>query len=379
MAAHMSIGRERISDVLYYAGVLLVGYLTFLVVSPFLVPLGWAGVLAVCVYPLYMQLTVKLGRSGAAVLTTVLVLLLIVVPVWLIAAAIVREGGQAVPALQSALNGKPPAWLTTAWGWLQGHVPELAPDNLMESVSAAGQAAAKALASTSGAVLGGVALVLVQLIITLFALFFFLRDAPAIVRQVRAVMPFRDDGERDRVLKQVGDLIFASVIAGLVVASIQGALGGVAFWLIGIRAPVVWGTIMAFFALIPVAGAWVVWLPVALWLLATGDVTKGLVLIGLGAGLIGTVDNILRPIMLSGRSSMNGLVTFIALLGGVAAFGFIGLVFGPVVVAVAMALFDPAVRRGGRTGVHGDAESDRPAGESTETSATETPRTQSQA
>ena len=106
---------------------LLVGYLTFLVVSPFLVPLGWAAVLAVCVYPIYGQLTPRLGRSGGAVLTTILVLLLIVVPVWLIAAAIVREGGQAVPALQSALAGKPPDWLTAAWGWLQTHVPELAP------------------------------------------------------------------------------------------------------------------------------------------------------------------------------------------------------------------------------------------------------------
>jgi predicted PurR-regulated permease PerM len=341
----MSIERERITHVLYYAAVLLVGYLTFLVVSPFLVPLGWATVLAVCVYPMYVRLTPRLGRSGGAVLTTILVLLLIVVPVWLIASAIVREGGQAIPALQSALDGKPPEWLTKAWGWLQTHVPELAPNNLMESLSAAGQQIAGALASTSGAVLGGVALVLIDLIVTLFALFFFLRDAPTILRLVRAVMPFGET-HRDRVLNEVGDLIFASVVAGLVVASIQGALGGIAFWLIGIRAPVVWGTIMAFFALIPVAGAWVIWLPVALWLLATGDVTKGLVLMGLGAGVIGTVDNILRPIMLSGRSSMNGLVTFIALLGGVAAFGFIGLVFGPVVVAVAMALFDPTVRTG---------------------------------
>jgi predicted PurR-regulated permease PerM len=341
----MSTERERISYVLYYSAVLLVGYLTFQVVSPFLVPLGWAAVLAVCVYPLYLHLTHRFGRSGAAVLTTILVLLLIVVPVWLIAAALVREGGQAIPALQSALTGKPPDWLTRGWGWLQGHVPELAPNNLMESLSAAGQKFAGALASTSGAVLGGVALVLIELIITLFALYFFLRDAPAILRLVRAVMPFRE-AERDRLLKEIGDLIFASVIAGLAVASIQGMLGGIAFWLIGIRAPVVWGTIMAFFSLIPVAGAWVIWLPVALWLLATGDVTRGLVLIGIGAGVIGTVDNVLRPMLLSGRSSMNGLVTFIALLGGVAAFGFLGLIFGPVVVAVAMALFDPAVRAG---------------------------------
>jgi predicted PurR-regulated permease PerM len=337
--------RERIGHVLYYAAVLLVGYLTFLVVSPFLVPLAWAAVLAVCVYPLYVTLTPRLGRSGAAVLTTILVLVLIVVPVWLITTALVREAGQAIPALQSAFAGKPPDWLVNSWGWLQGHVPELAPQKLADSLTAAAQQMAGAVASTSGALLGSVALAVVNLIISLFSLFFFLRDAPTILRLLRAVMPFRET-ERDRVLQEVGELIFASVVAGIVVASIQGALGGIAFWLIGIRAPVVWGTIMAFFALIPIAGAWVIWLPVALWLLATGDVTRGLVLMGLGAGVISMVDNILRPILLSGRSSMNGLVILIALLGGVAAFGFLGLVMGPVVVAVAMALFDPSVRAG---------------------------------
>jgi predicted PurR-regulated permease PerM len=342
----MSLEGERIGHVLYYAAVLLVGYLAFLVVSPFLVPLGWAGVLAVCVYPIHSRLMARLGRSGSAILTTVLVLVLLVVPVWLIVTALVRQGGQAIPAFQAAAQaGRVPDWALGAWTWLQEHVPELAPANLTESLSAAGQRIVGWLASASGTLLGGVALILLDLIITLFALFFFLRDAPTIVYVVRGILPFRET-ERDRVLKEVGDLIFASVIAGLAVASIQGLLGGIVFWLLGIRAPVVWGTIMAFFALIPVAGTWVIWLPVSLWLLATGDVTRGLVLMGLGAGLIGMVDNVLRPILLSGRSSMNGLVTFVALLGGVAAFGFIGLVFGPVVVAVAIALFDPTVRTG---------------------------------
>lgn len=335
--------RERITHLLYYAAVLLVGYLTFRVVSPFLVPLGWAGVLAVCVYPIHRRGVPRLGRTYAAALTTVLVLVLLVLPVWLVAIALVSQGGQAVSALREAMGTTPPQWAVDAWHWLQQHVPQLAPGNARASISAAGQRVAGELASASGAVIGGLALLLIDLIITLFALFFFLRDAPMLVRLVREVLPFGET-ERDHILQQVGDLIFASVIAGLAVAAIQGCLGGVAFWLIGLHAPVVWGTVMAFCALIPVAGTSVVWLPVALWLLATGDVTRGLVLIGIGAGLIGTVDNVLRPILLSGRSSMNGLVTFVALLGGVAAFGFIGLVFGPVVIAVAMALFDPTLR-----------------------------------
>ena len=129
--------------------------------------------------------------------------------------------------------------------------------------------------------------------------------------------PAFHDQQRDRVVKQVEDLVFASVIAGLAVAAVQGFLGGLGFWLVGVRAPAVWGTVMAFMSLVPLVGSSIVWAPVALWFLFTGDITRGLVLIGIGGGLVGMADNILRPLLLSGRSSMNGLVTFVALLGDV--------------------------------------------------------------
>lgn len=333
--------RERIAQIIYYGAVLLVGYLSFLIFQPFLVPLGWGAVLAVCVYPLHKWLTPRVGRSKAALLSTLLVLLLIVVPIWLLVQVLVSEVAQAVTTLQSAASAPPtpPEWLVRSWHWVQAHVPLLAPERLSASISAAAQRIGAVVAQSSGKLIGGVALLIVDLFISLFALFFFLRDAPSILRMMRVFLPF-DDSQRDRILQQIGDLIYASVIAGIAVAAVQGCLGGLAFWLLGLEAPVVWGTVMAFFALVPVLGAWVVWLPVALYLALTGAITKALVLTVIGAGLVGMADNVLRPVLLSGRSSMNGLVTFVALLGGVAAFGFIGLVFGPVVVAVATALLD---------------------------------------
>ena len=333
--------RERIAQIIYYGAVLLVGYLSFLIFAPFLVPLGWGAVLAVCVYPVHSRLTPRVGRSHAALSSTLLVFVLIVVPVWLLVQVLIGEVGQAVTTLQGAATTppQPPEWLVRAWHWVQAHVPSLAPERLSQSISAAAQRIGGALAEASGKLIGGVALIVVDLFIALFALFFFLRDAPGIVRMIRVFLPF-DDSQRDHILKQIGDLIYASVIAGLAVAAVQGCLGGLAFWLLGLKAAVVWGTVMAFFALLPVLGAWVVWLPVALYLALTGEITKALVLTAIGAGLVGMADNVLRPVLLSGRSSMNGLVTFVALLGGVAAFGFIGLVFGPVVVAVGTALLD---------------------------------------
>ena len=335
--------KDRFAQLIYYVAVILVGYLAFQVVQPFLVPLGWAGVLAVCVYPIYSRGVRRLGRSRAAMWTTGLVLVLLVLPVWLIVSALVNEGASAASAMQSIASMPPPQSMVNAWNWLQSHVPLLAGTQLMSIVSAAGQKLVGVLAGASGSILGGLALVIVDLFITLFALFFFLRDGESIANRIRSFLPFSED-QRARVLKQVGDLIYASVIAGLAVAAVQGLLGGLAFWVLGLHAPVVWGTIMGFFSLIPILGAWVIWFPVAVWLMATGEVTRGLILTAIGAGLVGTADNILRPMLLSGRSSMNGLVTFIALLGGVAAFGFIGLIFGPVVIAVAMALVDAYLR-----------------------------------
>ena len=335
--------RERMAQLIFYGGVILIGYLVFLIVSPFLVPLGWAGVLAVSVQPVFRELETRIGRSRAAGVSVALVLLMIVLPVWLIVQAVIGEGAQAVAALQNALSSPPPDRLLTVWTWVQSHVPSLSPERLSETLGTLGERAGSAVAAGSGRLLGGVASMLMDLILAHLALFFFLRDGPAIVRVLKGLLPF-DDTQRDQVIRQIEDLVFASVIAGLAVAAVQGFIGGVGFWLLGVRAPVVWGTIMAFTSLVPVVGASLVWAPVAIWFLMTGEVTRGLILIGIGGGLVGMADNILRPLLLTGRASMNGLVTFVALLGGMSAFGLIGLVFGPVVVAVGMALLNAYIR-----------------------------------
>lgn len=335
--------RERLAQLLFYSVVILIGYLVYLIFQPFLVPLGWAGVLAVSIQPVFRELAPRIGRSNAALVCVVMVLVMLVLPVWLLVQALVSEAAQAVSAVQSAISSTPPERMVAFWAWIQAHVPWLAPERLAETFGNLAQRLGGLIASGSGKLLGGLALLLLDLVLSLFALYFFLRDSKSIVRVLRGFLPFHDQ-QRDRVMRQVEDLVYASLIAGLAVAAVQGFLGGLGFWLVGVRGPVVWGTVMAFMSLVPVVGASIVWGPVALWFLLTGDITRGLLLIGIGAGLVGMADNILRPILLSGRSAMNGLVTFIALLGGMSAFGLIGLVFGPVVVAIGAALLDAYIR-----------------------------------
>ena len=176
------------------------------------------------------------------------------------------------------------------------------------------------MAGQAGAVLRNLVVIIVDLVVMLFAVFFFFRDGDAIMAALRRALPFEPE-QSERMIGEAGELIHASVIAGFIVAVVQGALGGITFALLGLGAPVFWGVIMAFFALLPI-GAGIVWLPAAIWLLLSGSVAAGVTLIAVGAGVIGLVDNFLRPALLSGRTQLNGLLVFVSLLGGISAFGF---------------------------------------------------------
>ena len=156
---------------------------------------------------------------------------------------------------------------------------------------------------------------------------------------LRRLLPF-EVPLRERMLAEARQLIYASVSVSLAIAFIQGTVCGVAFALVGIGEPAFWGLVMTFMALLPVIGAWPVWLPAAIWLLATGNIGGGVLLLVLCGGVAGTIDNFLRPALMSGRSGLSGLSVFISVLGGIAAFGMIGLVLGPIIFATASALLD---------------------------------------
>jgi predicted PurR-regulated permease PerM len=188
-------------------------------------------------------------------------------------------------------------------------------------------------------VLRNVILFLFELVVMLFALFYFLRDGEAIMKRIRLFLPF-EETMREKMLAEAHDLIFASVTTSLVIAAVQGVLCGGAFAIVGVSSSLFWGVVMAFLSLLPVVGAWPVWIPATIWLFSTGHVVRALVLIGICGGLGATIDNILRPLLLGGRSSLNGLLVFISVLGGIAVFGVLGVVLGPIVVATAVGVLD---------------------------------------
>jgi predicted PurR-regulated permease PerM len=156
---------------------------------------------------------------------------------------------------------------------------------------------------------------------------------------VRAAVPLSADRQR-ALFAKFAVVVRATVKGNIVVALLQGALGGLIFWLLGIHAPLLWGVLMAFLSLLPAVGAGLVWAPVALYFLATGAVWQGVVLIAYGVLVIGLVDNLLRPILVGKDTKMPDYVVLISTLGGIAVFGLNGFVIGPLIAAMFIAAWD---------------------------------------
>jgi predicted PurR-regulated permease PerM len=332
--------RERVATLFFYGVVLLLGYAMLRIVWPFLAPLGWAAVLAIFVYPWHERLVPRWGHARAAGLSTLVVTVLMIGPGWVILTAFVRESRAALSELDREAIAGQLALAERAWDRLRVLIPGAQFTDLGTLVEQSTSRAAGFLAARVGGLLADVAVLLFQLFVMLFALFFFLRDAQTIMRETRRALPF-DELRRERMIRQTRDLVYASIAAGFVIASLQGLAGGLMFAILGLGAPVFWGVMMGFLALLPFVGTWVVWVPAAIWLIATGDVAKGVVLAVLGVTIVASIDNVLRPAILSGRTQMNGLLMFISLLGGVSAFGLLGIVLGPLITAIVTGLFKP--------------------------------------
>jgi predicted PurR-regulated permease PerM len=340
---------ERFGDVLFYGVILLLVYLVYQVFEPFLVPLGWAAVFAVIFHSWHKRFEQRWGRNLSAALSTAGVTLILIVPALLLMILFVREGIDATRDIQASMAAGEYGGFNRAWGWIAAHVAARSDVDLPGLVRQGASRLGEYLASKLGAVLRNIVLFLFELFVTLFALFYFLRDGEAIMERIRLFLPF-EEAMRERMLAEARDLIFASVTTSLVIAAVQGVICGGAFAIVDLGSPLFWGVVMAFLSLLPVVGAWPVWIPAAVWLFSTGHFVRALILIGMCGGLGSTIDNILRPVFLGGRSSLNGLLVLISVLGGIAVFGVLGVVLGPIVVATAVGVLD--VYSGKDTGSH---------------------------
>lgn len=331
---------DRFSTLVFYGVVLCLAYLVFRVFEPFLVPLGWAGVFGVIFYSLNKRFEKKWGATQSAAFITTGVTIILIVPVLLLSAMFVREGIAAARNIQLEMAGEGYGWVNHAWGWVGSKLSaEGINVDLAGLVQQGASRAGEYMAGELGAVIKNIVVVLFELFVMLFALFYFLKDGDSIVVRFRHFLPF-EETMTERMLSEARELIFASVTTSLVIATVQGVICGGAFALVGLGSAIFWGVVMGFLSLLPVVGAWPVWIPATIWLFSTGHWGRALILIGLCGALGAGIDNVLRPVLLGGRASLNGLLVFISVLGGIAVFGVLGVVLGPIVVATAVGILD---------------------------------------
>jgi len=330
---------DRLTTVLSYGALLLLIYLVFRIVEPFLEPLAWSAVLAIFFYSVHERISRRLRPNPAALVSTLGVTLLLIAPALLVLVYTTRQAIDATAGLESVLKDPQKALPLHAVDWIRHQLPRRwqAADFSQPLRQGAEQIAAF-LASRLGALVKNLFAFFVDLFILIFALFFMFRDGPEIVRGVSHLAPF-DESIQEDMLRESRDLIFASVAVALVIAGLQGVLGGIAFAIGGISAPIFWGVLIAFFSLVPVVGSALIWVPGALFLGFSGHWGKGLAVVVICGAVAGVADNIVRPLLLRNRTHLNELLLFLGVLGGLEVFGLLGLVIGPAIVAAAMGVF----------------------------------------
>jgi predicted PurR-regulated permease PerM len=312
----------------------------------FIKPLFWAAVLAIIFDPLQRRLVVLTrGRTTiAALTTTILVLLLVFIPLSLIGVAVSREA-IALYGRITADDLDTKALIERFEPVVRDFLSRVGVDmgSLQDSVVEAVKSAAQLIAPRAFVVGQNVLSVLAQIALMLYLLFFFLRDGEQVLSAIGDAVPL--GGLRQRALFARFAAVARATLKGtLVVGAAQGVLGGLLFWMVGINSPVFWGVIMTVLSLVPLVGPALVWAPAAIILLATGAVTKGVVLLVGGALVVGTADNILRPLLVGRETRMPDYVVLLSTLGGLSVFGLAGFVAGPVIAALFLSVWDMFAR-----------------------------------
>jgi predicted PurR-regulated permease PerM len=317
------------------------------ILQPFFGAVFWGAVLAIVFMPVYAALSRrwKQRRTLAALATLSLVVLIVVLPLTLLSGMLLKEGAALYQRVQSGETNFAryfeqvvavlPAWahdLLEHFGLTDFNELQT---RITEALGRGGQAIATQVYSVGQNALD----LVVGFFVMLYLAFFLLRDGASLVRRIRACVPL-DPGHRQHLAAKFITVIRATVKGNILVAAVQGALGGLAFWFLGIKGALLWSVVMGFLSLLPAIGAGLIWLPVALYFLVTGAIWQGVTLIVYGVLVIGLVDNVLRPILVGKDTQMPDYLVLISTIGGMAVFGINGFVIGPVIAAMFMAVWD---------------------------------------
>ncbi len=332
----------------FFFALLFVVTLTFLwLIRGFLQPIFWAIALGIVVFPLHQWITARARQraSVAAVLTVGVVVILVVLPLIVIGAAVTGEAAALYARLGAGDIG-----IADLYGRIGERVPQITalvetlgldPERLQSQLSSAAVTASQFIASRAISIGQDTVRVTIFFFLMLYLLFFCLRDGQRLLEGLVRSLPLGDHRER-LLLERFAEVSRATIKGTVVVGVAQGAIGGIAFAILGIGAPALWGVVMAFLSILPAVGPAFVWLPAAIYLLTNDHIVAGIVLILIGVFVIGLVDNVLRPILVGRDTRMPDYLILLSTLSGLAAFGLAGIVIGPIIAAFFLSVWQMA-------------------------------------
>lgn len=329
--------RSHVQTLVLMAVTALGIYVCYLLAAPFLQALAWALALAILFTPLQRWLESRLKHANLAAVVSVLGIgLMVVIPAILVGQQLVLQTAKGTELIEAKLS-------SGEWHRALEAQPRLAPliDWMEKEIDLPGtiKALASWLSAAAGSILKGSVFQVVGFCLVFYLLFFFLRDRRLALHSLRSLSPL-SKLEMDRLFRRVGDTIHATIYGTLAVSAVQGLLGGLMFWWLGLPTPLLWGVVMALMSVVPVLGGFVIWIPAALFLMMEGSWGKALILTLWGIMVVGTIDNLLRPVLVGKRLKLHTVLAFISVVGGLILFGAAGLILGPVSLTLTIGLLE---------------------------------------
>jgi predicted PurR-regulated permease PerM len=307
--------------------------LCILIAWPFLGAITWALTLAILFAPLHAKVEKFVKHLNiAALLSTASVAVVVVVPAAFVVERLITEAASGIQSLQARVeSGELQALLDShpalapfgAWINRQFDLP-----SIMAGI-------ASWLSNLGATFVKGSLLQAVEVLITFYLLFYFLRDRLAAKTMIMSWLPLTRP-ETEQLLRRVAETVHATIYGTLAVAAVQGTLGGLMFWVLGIPTPLLWGLVMGILSIVPLLGAFIVWIPAAILLLLDGSWARALILAAWGGIVVGSIDNVLRPIFVGNRLRLHTIPAFISIVGGLLLFGAPGFILGPLAATMTM-------------------------------------------
>lgn len=340
--------KQQIGLAIFAAFVLIIFYVFFLVLRPYLSYLIWGALLALIANPLNRRLRDRISNPNLrALIVSVIIVAVIIVPVILLTLGLVSEAANMYSSFRDAsAEGKYDFLLKPeAYEWNDKLTEYLSPYVDTSKLDIEGwisenlQKITAFLAGQVSSVVGNISLAIVSFVFIIFSMFFFIRDGDRIADYIWNLLPMSDD-LKEKLATHQREVVEASIYGGILIAVVQGGLGALIFWILGLPSPLFWGVVMAFLSIIPLVGPWVVYIPAAIILALSGSWVKGVILLVAGTIVVSQADNFLRPVIVGKRAKIPTLILLFSILGGLKLFGVLGILLGPIIASMVLTLIN---------------------------------------